>query len=195
MEENNEIQQDQGHFSMPVSEVFHISTLGYCLVGGIKSGTVHLGDEVILNNGLKSFVTGIQMTDDQGQYAVEWATKDEGVGLILGSIAKNAITEFDNLTVEGIDTERNHCEISVTEQSPVKGNGVIVKGKILSGSINVGDPIIISWDINGGIFRTATVDAIEVDGSNVQSATQGQIVTLNFKGLTMRTKCDKVIKR
>lgn len=135
------------------------------------------------------------MADDQGQFAADWATKGEGVGLILGSIAKNALTEFNGLVVEGIDTERNHCEISVTEQSPLKGNGVIVKGKILSGTINVCDPIIISLDINGNIFRSATVDAIEVDGANVQSASQGQIVTLNFNGLTMRTKCDKVIKR
>jgi translation elongation factor EF-Tu-like GTPase len=191
MEENNEIQQDQGHFSMPVNDIFHISGRGYVFCGCIASGTVHIGDEVTLSNGIKSFVNGIEM----GQELFDWATKGENPGLLLGSIAKNAISDFDNLTVEGIDTERNHCEISVIEQSPVKGNGINVKGKILSGSINVGDPIIISKDINGNIFRTITVDAIEIDGQNVQSAKQGDMVTLNFKGLTMRTKCDKVINR
>ena len=190
-----EVEQDKGHFIMPVNEVLHISSLGYMMIGYIQSGTVHLGDEVILNNGLKSFVTGINMSDDQGQFATEWATKDEGAGIILGSIGKNALTQFDNLVVEGIDTERNHCEISVSEQSPLKGKGVIVKGKILSGTINVGDPIILSFNIYGQIFRTATADAIEVDGENVQSASQGAMVTINFQGITMRTKCDKIIKR
>ena len=190
MEENNEIQQDQGHFRMPVNDIFHISGRGYVFCGEIESGTVHFGDEVILSNGIKSFVNGIEM----GRKLFDWATKGENPGLLLGSISTKTQFDTTNLTVEGIDTERNHCEISVTEQSALKGNGIIVKGKILAGTINVGDPIIYA-EPSDGIFQTATVDAIENDGTSVVSAAQGQIVTLNFKGLTMRAKFDKVIKR
>jgi len=178
------------HFKMPVNDIFTISGRGYVFVGCIESGTVHLGDEVILNNGIKSFVTAI----DYDKELNESVSEGQGVGLLLGSISKNALTEFDNLVIESIDTERNHCEISVTEQSPVKGNGIVVKGKILSGCINVGDPIIYA-EPNDGIFQTSIVDAIEIDGESVATATQGQIVALNFKGLTMKAKFDKVIKR
>ncbi len=182
------------HFKMPVNEVFHISGRGYMFLGCIESGTVDLGDEVVLNTGLKSFVNGIETDKKVIENIFNITTEGEIVGLLLGSIAPKSLTDFDNLVIESIDTERNHCEISVTEQSPVKGNGIVVKGKILSGSINVGDPIIYA-EPNDGIFQTSIVDAIEIDGESVATATQGQIVALNFKGLTMKAKFDKVIKR
>ena len=182
------------HFKMPVNEVFHISGRGYMFLGCIESGTVDLGDEVVLNNGLKSFVNSIETDKQVIENIFNITTEGEIVGLLLGSIAPKSLTDFDNLVIESIDTERNHCEISVTEQSPVKGNGIVVKGKILSGSINVGDPIIYAKS-NDGIFQTSIVDAIEIDGESVATATQGQIVALNFKGLTMKAKFDKVIKR
>ena len=187
----NNMTENKEHFYMPITDVFYISGHGYVLVGLIESGEVHHGDEVILNNGIKSFVNAIE----SGSNLIESASAGQSVGLLVGSISKKHLTNFDNLVVEGIDTERNHCEISVTEQSPLKGNGIIVKGKVISGTINVGDPIIISLDINGNIFNTSIVDGIEVDGKKVGTATEGQSVTLNFKGLTMRTKCDEVIKR
>jgi len=182
------------HFKMPVNEVFHISGRGYMFLGCIESGTVDLGDEVVLNNGLKSFVNGIETDKQVIEKFFNITTEDEIVGLLLGSIAPKSLTDFDNLVIESIDTERNHCEISVIEQSPLKGKGIIVKGKILSGSLNVGDPIIYA-EPNDGIFQTSIVDAIEIDGESVATATQGQIVALNFKGLTMKAKFDKVIKR
>lgn len=177
------------HFKMPVNDIFQISGRGYVFSGIIESGTVNLGDEVILSNGIKSIVSAIEI--DRKLYA--GASEGENVGLLLGNFAKDAFTDA-NLVIESIDTERNHCEISVTEQSPLKGKGIIVKGKILSGSINVGDPIIYAQP-SDGILQTATVDAIETDGNSVATASQGQIVALNFKSLTMRAKFDKVIKR
>jgi translation elongation factor EF-1alpha len=182
------------HFKMPVNEVFHISGRGYMFLGCIESGTVDLSDEVVLNNGLKSFVNGIETDKQVIEKFFNITTEGEIVGLLLGSIAPKSLTDFDNLVIESIDTERNHCEISVTEQSPLKGKGIIVKGKILSGTLNVGDPIIYAQP-SDGILQTATVDAIETDGNSVATASQGQIVALNFKGLTMRAKFDKVIKR
>lgn len=177
------------HFKMPVNDIFQISGRGYVFSGIIESGTVNLGDEVILSNGIKSIVSAIEI--DRKLYA--GASEGENVGLLLGNFAKDAFTDA-NLVIESIDTERNHCEISVTEQSPLKGKGIVVKGKILSGSINVGDPIIYAQP-SDGILQTATVDAIETEDNSVATASQGQIVALNFKSLTMRAKFDKVIKR
>ncbi|MBO7567759.1 MAG: hypothetical protein J6T60_11785 [Bacteroidales bacterium] len=178
------------HFEMPVDEVFSIAGRGYVFVGCIKSGVIHLGDEVILNKGVKSFVNAI----DKGQELYNSATEGESVGLLLGSITKNDLTDFDNLVVEGIDNERNHCEIAVAGQSPLKGKGIIVKGTISYGAINVGDPVIYA-EPTDGIFQTAIVNAIEVGGNSVDTASQGQEVTLNFRGLTMRSKFANVIKR
>ncbi len=177
------------HFKMPVNDIFQISGRGYVFSGIIESGTVNLGDEVILSNGIKSIVSAIEI--DRKLYA--GASEGENVGLLLGNFAKDAFTDA-NLVIESIDTEQNHCEISVTEQSAIKGRGIVVKGKILSGTLNVGDPIIYAQP-SDGILQTATVDAIETDGNSVATASQGQIVALNFKSLTMRAKFDKVIKR
>ena len=174
---------------MPVNDIFQISGRGYVFSGIIESGTVNLGDEVILSNGIKSIVSAIEI--DRKLYA--GASEGENVGLLLGNFAKDAFTDA-NLVIESIDTEQNHCEISVTEQSAIKGRGIVVKGKILSGTLNVGDPIIYA-EPSDGILQTATVDAIETDGNSVATASQGQIVALNFKSLTMRAKFDKVIKR
>ena len=177
------------YFKMPVNYIFQISGRGYVFSGIIESGTVNLGDEVILSNGIKSIVSAIEI--DRKLYA--GASEGENVGLLLGNFAKDAFTDA-NLVIESIDTEQNHCEISVTEQSAIKGRGIVVKGKSLSGTLNVGDPIIYA-EPSDGILQTATVDAIETDGNSVATASQGQIVALNFKSLTMRAKFDKVIKR
>lgn len=177
------------HFKMPVNDIFQISGRGYVFSGIIESGTVNLGDEVILSNGIKSIVSAIEI--DRKLYA--GASEGENVGLLLGNFAKDAFTDA-NLVIESIDTEQNHCEISVLEQSPLKGKGIIIKGKILSGTINVGDPIIFS-DSSDGILQTAIVDALESNGNPTNSASQGQEVILNFKSLTMKSKFDKVIKR
>lgn len=178
------------HFKMPVNDIFRISGRGYVFAGKIESGTVQLGDEVILSNGVKSIVGAIEI--DGKIY--DCATEGENVGLLLGNFAKDAFTDDANLVIESIDTERNHSEISVLEQSPLKGKGIIIKGKILSGTINVGDPIIFS-ESSDGILQTAIVDALESNGNPTNSASQGQEVILNFKSLTMKSKFDKVIKR
>ena len=186
IEENMETK----HFKMPVDDIFYVAGRGHIFVGCIESGSIHIGDEVTLNNGLKSFVNGIEKFE---QFS-ESATEGEGVGLLLGSITKNDLTDFDNLVVEGIDNERNRCEISVSGQSPLKGKGIVVKGTITSGTLNVGDPIIYAKPADG-IFQTAIVNAIEVGGNSVDTASKGQEVMLNFRGLTMRSKFDAVIKR
>ena len=178
------------HFKMPVNNIFKISGRGYVFAGKIESGTVKLGDEVILSNGIKSIVSAIEI--DRQLY--ESASEGENVGLLLGNFAKDALSGDTNLVIESIDTEQNHCEISVLEQSPLKGKGIIIKGKILSGVINVGDPIIFS-EPSDGILQTAIVDALETNGNPTNTASQGQEVILNFRSLTMKAQFNKVIKR
>lgn len=194
-----EIEQDKGHFVMPVAQpedenIFYISGKGVLLIGCIESGTVHVGDTVILSNGKKSFVENIQMAGDNGKTeSVNWATKGEGCGLNLGSITKNDLPEVKGLVVEGIDNPNNDFEMTVSGKESVKGKGVVIIGKVDSGTISVGDPVIISKYENGGIMKSASVTTIEINGYPSETASAGQTASIGFKSLTARNNVDKTI--
>ncbi len=180
MAENEEIQQDKGHFVMPVSEILHIGGRGYVLNGTIESGTIHVGDTVILNNGKKSLIAAIDINKE----LVNWATKGETITLFVGSLKKGDLDDApEKLTVETIDNPAPDFVMNVTEQKSVKGKGVVVTGKIQSGEIHIGDPVIVIAD-DHGLFKSACVDEIE---------TNGDTVSLSFKGLTARNQVDNII--
>lgn len=187
--DKDEIKQDQGHFVMPVTDVLYVSGRGYVLAGVIESGTVHIGDTVVLNNGKKSLIAAI----DINRELVDWATKGESINLFVGSLKKSDLDNVsEQLIVEVVENPNTDFEMAVSEHQSVKGRGVVVKGEIKSGSISIGEPVIVCAD-DQGLFKSSCVDAIEIDGKPVETVKAGQTASLSFKGLTARNKVDETI--
>ncbi len=173
-----EIEQDMGHFSMPVENYYQLSGLGFVVGGTIKSGTVHEGDEIVLTNGTKAIVAYVTINRKN----VAWATKDEDAELCLGYITESDLV--NGTVVEGIDAETQDFEMPITEKSAVKGKGVVLKGTITKGSIKTGDAILLTDEK----YRFSThADEIDIDGNMIDSATEGQSVGIHIHSMTMRS--------
>ena len=195
----DQIVPDEGHFVMPVNEpeddnIYTIQGKGYILIGHIESGTVHVGDIVRLNNGMKSFVEFIQIAGDNEELiSVKWATKGEGCGLTLGSLNKGDLNDVQQIVVEADENPNTDFQMSVQGKQYIKGKGVVIMGKVEQGTIAIGDPVIVAKIIDGSIMKSSRVTAIEINGNNAESATVGQVISLIFKGLTARNNVDETI--
>lgn len=172
-------EQDQGPFSMVVEDIYYISGRGVSLVGVIDSGTIYVGDEVVMSNGRRAIVSSIELAYS----LVEWATKGEEIGLTIGLIDKKNLTK--GMTVKRVNPASNTpFEMKVKELFQKNVSGVGVKGKIAIGTVKVGDPVKFS---NGKDSSFSTeIDEICIKGVPVDSAHEDDNVSLYFNSVNYK---------
>lgn len=75
-------------FEMEVADVFSIMGRGTVVTGNITTGTIKVGDEVLIfNNGIRTQVTGIEMFRKQ----CDSATVGDNVGILLKDVSRDEI--------------------------------------------------------------------------------------------------------
>ncbi len=75
-------------FEMEVEDVFSIMGRGTVVTGNITTGTIKVGDEVLIfNNGIRTQVTGIEMFRKQR----DSATVGDNVGILLKDVSRDEI--------------------------------------------------------------------------------------------------------
>ena len=75
-------------FEMEVEDVFSIMGRGTVVTGNITTGTIKVGDEVLIfNNGIRTQVTGIEMFRKQ----CDSATVGDNVGILLKDVSRDEI--------------------------------------------------------------------------------------------------------
>ena len=75
-------------FELEVEDVFSIVGRGTIVTGRVTSGSVSVGDEVLIfNNGIKTQVTGIEMFRKQ----CDTATEGDNVGILLRGISRDDV--------------------------------------------------------------------------------------------------------
>ena len=76
-------------FEMEVEDVFSIMGRGTVVTGNITTGTIKVGDEVLIfNNGIRTQVTGIEMFRKQCDIAVA----GDKVGVLLRGVARDEVS-------------------------------------------------------------------------------------------------------
>ena len=89
---------DSQTFCLTVQDVFSITGRGTVVTGQVESGSVNVGDEVIIRrqNGTmtKSVVTGIE----QFRKLLNYAQVGDNVGILLRGLSKNDIGQGDVIT-------------------------------------------------------------------------------------------------
>jgi len=84
-------------FRMTVQDVFTIKNRGTVVTGKVESGTLNVGDEILLTHGgvdKKTVVTGIEMF----RKVTSQAQVGETVGMLLKDIGKQDVESGDVLT-------------------------------------------------------------------------------------------------
>jgi elongation factor Tu len=81
-------QPSLGAFAMVIEAVFTITGRGTVATGEILSGQIAVGDKVVINNSLKTTVTGIEMF----RKVVTVANVGDKVGLLLKNVTRNDIS-------------------------------------------------------------------------------------------------------
>ena len=75
-------------FEMEVEDVFSIIGRGTVVTGKVSSGTINVGDEVLIfNNGISTKVTGIEMFRKQ----CDNATVGDNVGILLNDVSRDDV--------------------------------------------------------------------------------------------------------
>lgn len=177
--EKGEPDHNQGHFSMVVDNIFFLSNMGTMLTGEIALGTIHAGDEVILDNGTRAYVDRIELIN----HIVNKATKGDYIGLHIGFVDKSRLSK--GMTVEDYAHHDNTpFEMHVAEIHSETKQGVELKGDIIKGGIKVGDPVKF-FDGESLKFSSA-VSSINMQGRTVDSAEEGQSVVLYFNAVAKK---------
>ena len=170
---------NQDHFSMVVDNIFFVNGMGAMLNGKIELGTIHSGDEVVLDNGTRAFVDRIQLENR----IVEESTKDEYVGLHIGFVDKNKLSKVVKVE-DSANHDNSSFEMRVVEVHNDANQGVVLKGDVIKGSVKVGDPVRF---IDGETFKfSSAVSSINMQGGTVDSAEEGQSVVLYFNDVTKK---------
>lgn len=81
-------------FRMTVEDIFSIKGRGTVVTGKIESGTIKVGDEIIIqgkNGEKKTTVTGVEMF----RKMLDQAKAGDNVGILLKNISKNDIQQGD----------------------------------------------------------------------------------------------------
>ena len=80
--------QTSGSFELVVEDVFSITGRGTVVTGKVSSGTINVGDEVLIfNNGIRTKVTGIEMFRKQ----CDNATVGDNVGILLNDVSRDDV--------------------------------------------------------------------------------------------------------
>ena len=85
-------------FRMTVEDVFSIKGRGTVVTGKIETGTIKVGDEIVIqgkSGELKTTVTGVEMF----RKMTAQANAGDNVGLLLKNIAKPDVQQDDVLTL------------------------------------------------------------------------------------------------
>jgi len=93
-------------FRMTVEDVFSIKGRGTVVTGKIETGTVKVGDEIVIqgkSGELKTIVTGIEMF----RKTMSQASAGDNVGLLLKNIAKPDVQQGDVLLPPGSEFSWN----------------------------------------------------------------------------------------
>jgi LSD1 subclass zinc finger protein len=86
-------------FHMVVEDVFFIRGRGTVITGNVASGTVHLGDRIIIWSGAqvrRTVVAGIEMF----RKTLDHASSGDNVGLLLKDISKDMVKRGDILAID-----------------------------------------------------------------------------------------------
>ncbi len=87
--EQNQNTQTSGEFSMIVEDIFTITGRGTVITGRIDSGTISIGEKVLINSVFEAEVTGIEMF----RKTLDYAAAGDNVGLLLNGINRNDICQ------------------------------------------------------------------------------------------------------
>lgn len=87
------------------------------------------------------------------------------------------LDQTDSIIASTLPIERNNFRLAVDRVFGKKGIGVIVTGTIFSGSVGVGDPLVI-----GGSNRKLRVRGLHVQNSEARRAVAGQRCAINLTG-------------
>ena len=89
-------------FRMTIEDVFSIRNRGTVVTGKIETGTVKVGDEVLIqsvNGEKRTTITGVEMF----RKTISQAKAGDNVGLLLKNIAKPDVQQGDVLVASGED--------------------------------------------------------------------------------------------
>lgn len=92
-EVNNTVTSD-GSFLFTVEDVFTITGRGTVVTGRVQSGTISVGDKVLINGALETEVTGIEMF----RKILDTASQGDNCGILLRGISRDQISQGDTLT-------------------------------------------------------------------------------------------------
>jgi len=124
---------------------------------------------------------------------------NEDIILSCKNIYSNSITpifQISNVTGEGLDKlrmffniigekpkndENQEVEYFVDNIFHVKGVGIVIGGHLLSGTIRVGDNLLLGPNSTDGTYESVTIKSIHSKKVNVQIVSSGSYVCLSFK--------------
>ena len=82
------VQDSSNNFEMTIEDVFSITGRGTVVTGQVSRGTIQINDTVMLSNGKKVTITGIEMF----RKTLDYAQEGDNVGLLLNGIDKNEVS-------------------------------------------------------------------------------------------------------
>ena len=148
-------------FHMVVEDVFNIVSSGPAVVGRVDSGEIHVGDTIIIDGNKTAKVSRIEMSNRTANVA----KAGENCGLHLEGITRNEVGKGSHLTIQsrGIPDTHNQ-EIPVNQSGAafhmviedaftVIGKGTVVTGRVDSGEVHVGQPVMINGSRQTKVLR------------------------------------------
>lgn len=83
-----------GDFSFTVEDVFTITGRGTVVTGRVASGSISVGEHVLINGSIETEVTGIEMF----RKTLDTASAGDNCGILLKGISRDQISQGDTLT-------------------------------------------------------------------------------------------------
>lgn len=91
---NVNVNTTSGDFSFTVEDVFTITGRGTVVTGRVASGSISVGEHVLINGTLETEVTGIEMF----RKTLDTASAGDNCGILLRGISREQISQGDTLT-------------------------------------------------------------------------------------------------
>lgn len=174
--------------SMVVEDMFSISGRGIAVTGVIASGTIKVGDEMVIvtPEGIERLVkiSGIE----HSRKLIDVANEGDNVGVLLKGVTKKAEVPIGSLLCarlgkpkQEVSTVNKNIMLIVSDIFDFKGRGVIVTGKVLSDCIQIGDKM--QFVQGNGVIRNVVVSGIEKNMQFCNEAKYGEDIGVILKGL------------
>ena len=174
--------------SMVVSGAFNIPGRGIVVTGVIASGTITVGDEMAIvtpNGNMKSvYITGIEYF----RKFMDVANEGDTVGIYLKNIQYEIEIPTGSLLCGKLNLPKPETLVAdkdvaliVSGIFDIKGQDIVVTGKVLSEHIRIGD--IVQFVQGDGVIRNVEVSGIERNRQLCNEVEYGDNVGVFLKGL------------